>query len=46
MKKCPRCETTEIRKETGRMEGAYGGGRLFFTVHICTKCGYSEFYLR
>jgi predicted nucleic-acid-binding Zn-ribbon protein len=45
MSKCPKCGSTDIRKEEGRLEGAtIGASRLFFDVYICEKCGYSELY--
>jgi len=44
MSKCPKCGSTEIRTEEGRLEGAFGGSRLFFDVYICAKYRYSELY--
>ncbi len=44
MSKCPKCESTDITREEGRLEGAFGGSRLFFDVYICSKCRYSELY--
>ncbi len=44
MSKCPKCGNTDIRMEEGRLEGAFGGSRLFFNVYICNKCRYSELY--
>ena len=43
MKKSPKCENTKIRKETGRMEGVYGDGVLFFTVYICKSVDIQSF---
>lgn len=35
MSKCPKCESTDIRNEQGRLEGAtIGASRLFFDVYI------------
>ncbi|HEY4675052.1 MAG TPA: hypothetical protein VIH48_03245 [Candidatus Bathyarchaeia archaeon] len=43
MSKCPKCGSTDIRTESGRLEGAtWGASRLFFNVYICGSCGYSE----
>jgi predicted nucleic-acid-binding Zn-ribbon protein len=43
--KCPKCGSTDIRKESGRLEGAaMGASRLFFDVYICNNCAYSELY--
>jgi predicted nucleic-acid-binding Zn-ribbon protein len=44
MTKCPKCESTDIQREEGRLEGAFGGSRLFFDVYICNNCRYSELY--
>ncbi len=44
MTKCPKWGGTDIRIEQGRLEGEFGGSRLFFDVYICDKCGYSELY--
>jgi predicted nucleic-acid-binding Zn-ribbon protein len=47
MPKCPKCDNTDIRVESGRLEGAtMGASRLFFAVHICKKCGYTELYFQ
>jgi predicted nucleic-acid-binding Zn-ribbon protein len=45
MSRCPKCGSTDIMKESGRLEGAtMGASRLFFDVYICNNCGYSELY--
>ena len=44
MTKCPKCGGTDIQREEGRLEGAFGGSRLFFDVYICNNCKYSELY--
>jgi predicted nucleic-acid-binding Zn-ribbon protein len=44
MTKCPKCGGTDIKTEKGRLEGEFGGSRLFFDVHICNNCRYSELY--
>lgn len=45
MSQCPKCGSTDIRKESGRLEGAtMGASRLFFDVYICEECGFSELY--
>ncbi len=44
MTKCPKCGSVDIRREEGRLEGAFGSSRLFFDVYICNKCKYSELY--
>ena len=47
MSKCPKCGSTDIKKESGRLEGAtMGASRLFFDVYICNNCGYSELYFQ
>jgi predicted nucleic-acid-binding Zn-ribbon protein len=47
MLKCPKCEGTDIKEESGRLEGAtMGASRLFFDVYICNNCGYSELYFQ
>ncbi len=44
METCPKCGSNHIRREEGRLEGAFGGSRLFFDVYICNNCKYSELY--
>ncbi len=44
MTKCPKCSSTDIQREEGRLEGALGGSRLFFDVYICNNCHYTELY--
>ncbi len=44
MTKCPKCGSTNIKTEQGRLEGEFGGSRLFFDVYICDNCRYSELY--
>ena len=44
MTKCTKCASTDIRREEGRLEGAFGSSRLFFDVYICNNCMYSELY--
>jgi predicted nucleic-acid-binding Zn-ribbon protein len=44
MTKCPKCGSTNIKTEQGRLEGEFGGSRLFFDVYICNNCRYSELY--
>jgi predicted nucleic-acid-binding Zn-ribbon protein len=47
MSKCPKCGSTNIRAEQGRIEGAaMGASRLFFDVYICQDCGYTELYFQ
>ncbi len=47
MSKCPKCGSREIKKESGRLEGAtMGASRLFFDVYICNECGYTELYFQ
>jgi len=47
MSKCPKCGSTNIRVEQGRIEGAaMGASRLFFDVYICQDCGYTELYFQ
>jgi predicted nucleic-acid-binding Zn-ribbon protein len=47
MSKCPKCGGTDIKKESGRLEGAtMGAFRLFFDVYIWSNCGYSELYFQ
>lgn len=45
MSKCPKCGSTDIRKESGRLEGAtMAASRLFFDVYICKNRNYTELY--
>jgi predicted nucleic-acid-binding Zn-ribbon protein len=45
MTKCPKCGSSSIRREEGRLEGStMGASRLFFDVYICNECRYSELY--
>jgi predicted nucleic-acid-binding Zn-ribbon protein len=47
MSTCPKCGSTKIRVEEGRLEGAaIGASRLFFDVYVCEKCSYSELYFQ
>ena len=47
MEKCPKCGSSKIRVEQGRLEGAtWGASRLFFDVFICEDCGYTEMYFQ
>lgn len=47
MSTCPKCGSTKIRVEEGRLEGAaIGASRLFFDVYVCENCSYSELYFQ
>jgi len=45
VKKCPKCDSTELRKKHVRLAGTAGiFNPLEATAYICTKCGYVELY--